>query len=58
MPDVDYRPVVTPNGATLPFKIVGRELKEGPWHGGGAWMTAAPGYFEVFKIKVLQGRTR
>jgi predicted permease len=41
----------------LGFKIIGRPLPEGPWHGGGSWMTASPGYFEVFKIPVLRGRT-
>jgi putative ABC transport system permease protein len=44
-------------GFGLPFKIVGRPLENGPFHGGGAWMTASPGYFEVFKIPVLRGRT-
>jgi len=41
----------------LGFKIVGRPLEQGPWHGGGSWMTASPGYFEVFKIPVIRGRT-
>lgn len=44
-------------GYGLPFKIVGRPLENGPFTGGGAWMTASPGYFEVFKIPVLRGRT-
>jgi predicted permease len=44
-------------GFGLPFKIVGRPLEDGPFHGGGAWTTVSPGYFEVFKIKVLRGRT-
>ena len=44
-------------GYGLPFKVVGRPLDNGPFHGGGAWMTASPGYFEVFKIPVLRGRT-
>jgi predicted permease len=43
-------------GYGLPFKIVGRPLDNGPFHGGGAWMTASPGYFDVFKIPVLRGR--
>ena len=37
--------------------IVGRPLQDGPFHGGGGWMTTSAGYFEVFKIPVRQGRT-
>jgi predicted permease len=44
-------------GFGLPFKIVGRPLEDGPFHGGGAWTTVSPGYFEVFRIPVLRGRT-
>ncbi len=43
-------------GYGLPFRIVGRPA-EGPFHGGGGWMTVSPGYFEVFKIPVKRGRT-
>jgi putative ABC transport system permease protein len=43
-------------GYGLPFTIVGRPLQEGPYHGGGGWMTVSPGYFEVFKIPVRRGR--
>ena len=44
-------------GYGLPFTIVGRPLENGPYHGGGGWMTVSPGYFEVFKIPVRRGRT-
>jgi putative ABC transport system permease protein len=47
-------------GYGLPFRIVGRPLaadSQGPFHGGGGWMTISPGYFEVFKIPVRRGRT-
>ena len=47
-------------GYGLPFRIVGRPLaadSQGPFHGGGGWMTVSPGYFEVFKIPVKHGRT-
>ncbi|PYR89201.1 MAG: hypothetical protein DMF84_25295 [Acidobacteria bacterium] len=47
-------------GYGLPFRIVGRPLaadSQGPYHGGGGWMTLSPGYFEVFKIPVKRGRT-
>ncbi|HET7564093.1 MAG TPA: ABC transporter permease [Gemmatimonadaceae bacterium] len=43
-------------GFGLPFTIAGRPLTDGPYHGGGAWKTISPGYFDVFKIKVEQGR--
>jgi len=43
-------------GYGLPFVIVGRPLEQGPFHGGGGWLTVSPGYFEVFKIPVKRGR--
>ena len=47
-------------GYGLPFRIVGRPLaadSQGPYHGGGGWMTVSPGYFEVFRVPVKRGRT-
>ncbi|HKA90148.1 MAG TPA: ABC transporter permease [Haliangiales bacterium] len=45
-------------GYGLPFTIVGRPITgEGPYHGGGGWLTISPGYFEVFEIPVKRGRT-
>ena len=43
-------------GYGLPFRIIGRPLEKGPFHGGGAWLTISPGYFDVFKIPVKKGR--
>jgi predicted permease len=42
-------------GYGLPFIIMGRPL-EGPFHGGGGWLTVSPGYFDVFRIPVQRGR--
>ena len=44
-------------GYGLPFRIVGRPLDNGPFHGGGGWTTISPGYFEVFRIPMKRGRT-
>jgi putative ABC transport system permease protein len=43
-------------GYGLPFRVVGRPLQDGPFHGGGGWLTVSPGYFEVFRIPVKRGR--
>jgi predicted permease len=43
-------------GYGLPMTIVGRPLTQGPYHGGGSWVTASPGYFDVFRIPVKRGR--
>jgi predicted permease len=41
----------------LPFLVVGRPLDQGPFHGGGGWQTISPGFFEVFHIPVINGRS-
>ena len=41
-------------GYGLPFDIVGRPHDS---QSGGGWLTVAPGYFEVFRIPVVRGRT-
>lgn len=44
-------------GYGLPFVIIGRPLDKTPFHGGGGWHTISTGYFDVFKIPVIKGRT-
>jgi putative ABC transport system permease protein len=43
-------------GYSLPFLVVGRQLTDGPFHGGGGWQTVSTGFFDVFKIPVVRGR--
>ena len=45
------------NGYGLPFRVMGRPLTDGPFHGGAGWITVSPGFFEVFKIPVIRGRS-
>jgi predicted permease len=42
-------------GYGLPFNIIGRE-NDGPFTGGGAWVTTTSGYFDTFEIPVIRGR--
>ena len=44
-------------GYGLPFRIMGRPLDKGPFHGGGGWKTVSPGFFEAFHMHMLRGRT-
>jgi putative ABC transport system permease protein len=44
-------------GYGLPFVIQGKPLDNGPFHGGGSWLTVSPGYFEVFRIAMKRGRS-
>jgi putative ABC transport system permease protein len=44
-------------GYGIGFRIMSRPLKDTPFHGGGGWKTVSPGFFEVFRIRVLRGRT-
>ena len=44
-------------GYGLPFRIMGRPLEKGPFHGGGEWKTVSPGFFEAFHMRMLRGRT-
>jgi predicted permease len=43
-------------GYGLPFRIIGRPLEKGPFHGNGSWMTLSAKYFDVFKIPIKRGR--
>ncbi len=43
-------------GLGLPFVIVGRPL-QGSSHGGARYLFATAGYFDVFKIPLVRGRT-
>jgi predicted permease len=45
-------------GGDLPFSVVGRPLQTGEkYHGDEFWRNIDPHYFDVFKIRLLRGRT-
>jgi predicted permease len=44
-------------GFGLPFTIEGRPLKDSPYHGGAGYLPVSAGYFDVFRIPILSGRT-
>jgi predicted permease len=44
-------------GYGLPFKVSGRPLNNGPFHGGAGWTTVSSAYFEVYRIPIKRGRT-
>ena len=41
---------------SIPFTLVNRMLPDSSYHGVGDWRTISPGYFGVFRIRVLKGR--
>ena len=38
------------------FDVIGHPATDGPHSGGGGWVTASPGFFEVFGIPLKRGR--
>ena len=40
-----------------PFRIMGKPLVNGPFHGGALWTSISSGYFQVFRIPIKRGRT-
>jgi predicted permease len=39
-----------------PFRIIGRPLVNGPFHGAALWTAISSGYFQVFRIPIKRGR--
>ena len=44
-------------GYGIGFRIIGRPLQNGPFNGGGGFKSVSPGFFEVFRIPVIRGRS-
>jgi predicted permease len=44
-------------GPDLPFTIEGRAPANGGYNGGADWRFISPGFFDVFRIPVLRGRS-
>ncbi len=44
-------------GYGIGFRILGRPLQSGPFNGGGGFKSVSPGFFEVFRIHVIRGRS-
>ena len=44
-------------GYGIGFRILGRPVTQGPFNAGGAFKSVSPGYFEIFRIHVIRGRS-
>ena len=44
-------------GPDMPFNIEGHPPTEGPYNGDSNWRSVSPGYFNVYRIPLLRGRT-
>jgi len=44
-------------GYGIGFRVMGRPLQGAPFHGGGGFKSISPGFFEVFRIHIVRGRS-
>lgn len=44
-------------GYGIGFRIIGRPVQNGPFNGGGGFKSVSAGFFEVFRIHVIRGRS-